>query len=103
MLELLSFSTNKLNIAAQIGTKYVQFGVFLLEDKTGAIIEALEKEHHWAAEQINMAILRKWLQGNGIKPVTWSSLVTVLREIEMNELADKVESNFATYSNIRSA
>ena len=94
MRELLSFSvkTKKLNIAVQVGAKYSNFGMFLLEDDTGAIVSALEKEHHWSAEQINMAILQKWLQGNGVKPVMWSTLVTVLRSIEMNELANDIES-----------
>ena len=64
----------------------------------GAIVDALEKEHHWTAEQINMAILRKWLQGNGVKPVTWSTLVAVLRTIKMNELANDIESHLENIS-----
>ena len=67
-------------MAVQVGVKYVQFGVFLLEDTNGFIIvEALEVEHMKNAERINMAILNKWLQGKGVKPVTWSTLVSVLK------------------------
>ena len=46
-------------------------------------MKALEMEHHWNAEQIIMAILQQWLQGKGVKPVTWSTLVSVLRNIGM--------------------
>ena len=98
MPELFSFSAKKLNIAVEVGTKYLQFGIFLLDDKNGAVVDALEKEHHWTAEQINMAVIQKWLQGNGAKPVTWSTLVTVLQRIKMNELANDIESHFANIS-----
>ena len=84
MMELLSFSSSKLNMAVQVGVKYAKFGVFLLEDTNGAIVEALEVEHTKNAERINMAILNKWLQGKGVKPVTWSTLVSVLKNIELN-------------------
>ena len=79
MLELLSLAGN---IAVQVGVHYLKFGIFLLEDTKGVIVKALEMEHRGNAEQINMAILQKWLHGMGVKPVTWSSLVTVLKQLE---------------------
>ena len=79
--ELLSFSDKKVNFARKIGIHYFKFGVFLLEDSDGAIVEALEREHHQNAEEINMAILKQWLQGKGAQPVTWSTLVTALQKI----------------------
>ena len=81
--ELLSFSDRKVNIAEQIGVKYLNFGLFLLEDCNGAIVTALENEHQKNAERINFAIFQKWLEGKGVKPVTWSTLVTVLQNINM--------------------
>ena len=80
MPELLS---EKLNVAVQIGAKYSTFGIHLLDDKTGAIVVALEMEHSKNAERINMTILQRWLQGNGVKPVTWSTLLTVIKKIGM--------------------
>ena len=81
MPELLSYSAEKLNVAIRVGAKYSTFGIFLLEDKTGTILEALEVEHRGNAERINMAILQRWLQGKGMKSVTWSALIEVLRKI----------------------
>ena len=83
MMELLSFSSSKLNIAVQVGMKYDKFGVFLLEDTNGVIVEALKVEHMKNAERINMTVLKTWLQGKGVKPVTWSTLVSVLKNIGM--------------------
>ena len=83
MQELLCFSDQKVNIAVQIGAKYSIFGIFLLNDTTGVIIEALELEYRGNAERINMAILQQWLQGKGVKPVSWSTLVTALQKINL--------------------
>ena len=80
--ELISFSCKKVNIAEQIGTNYLKFGIFLLEDSNGIIVDALAEEHHWKAERINMAILQRWLDGKGMKPVTWSTLITALQNLE---------------------
>ena len=81
MPELLSLSARKVNVAVEVGVRYSNFGIFLLNDANGAIVQALEKEHQRSAESINMAILQRWLQGMGVKPVTWSTLVDVLRKI----------------------
>ena len=83
MPELLSLSVKKVNVAVEVGVRYSRFGIFLLNDANGAIVQALEMEHLRNAERINMAILQRWLQGTGVKPVTWSTLVDVLRTIEI--------------------
>ena len=85
MLQVLSLTDKGVNIIEQIGINYLHFGIFLLEDSNGAIVEALENEHLKNAERINLAILRKWLDGKGVKPVTWSTLVTVLQKIRMRK------------------
>ena len=82
LVELLYFSDRGVNIAEQIGVNYLKFGIFLLQDSTGTIVKAIENEHQRNAEQINLAILQKWLEGKGVKPVTWSSLVTALEKMK---------------------
>ena len=86
--QFICFSDRKLNIAAEIGDKYLQFGFLLLEDKNGAVTKNLELEHHKNAERINIAILQKWLEGKGAKPIKWSTLMDILRRIQKKELAD---------------
>ena len=43
------------------------------------------------AEQINMEIFRQWINGRGKHPITWKTLVEVLRDIELNVLAGEIE------------
>ena len=87
--ELLSFKgTEKtFNLAIEVAAGYSNLGVFLLNDETGAIVQALENEHNKNAEKINMAIFSQWLQGKGTQPVSWSTLIDVLRKIGLGTLA----------------
>ena len=93
---LLSFPgrKGKINIAQEIGTTYTMFGTFLLNDEKLVRVTALEKQYGNAASEINMAILREWLQGSGVEPVTWGKLVEVLKSCKLNHLAEKIESHF---------
>ena len=47
MPELLSLSAKKVNVAVEVGVKYPTFGIYLLNDANGDIVQALEMEHQW--------------------------------------------------------
>ena len=92
-MDILSFPSldgTKVNLPREIGTKYFEFGVHLLEDKTGARITALEKEHGKNSENINIHIFSEWLSVGGKQPLSWSTLITVLEDIGLNKLAKMV-------------
>ena len=49
--------------------------------------------HHLnKAKQINTEILQEWLTGRAKKPVTWTTLVEVLHDIELSALAGEIEA-----------
>ena len=83
--------TQCLNIPCGIGTSYNEFGIHLLQDDNGVRVSAIEHQYHGAAEDINCHILQEWLQGRGISPVSWATLVDTLRTIQLNELAILIE------------
>ena len=43
-------------------------------------------------ERINIEILQEWVTGRGKQPVTWTTLVEVLRDIELSVLAAEIEA-----------
>lgn len=92
---LLSFPgrKGKINIAQEIGTTCTTFGTFLLNDEKQVQVTALARQCGNVAIEINMAILRGWLLGSGVKPVTWGKLVEVLRNCRL-DLAEEIESHF---------
>lgn len=81
----------KINIPQEISIKYRDFGVLLLDDRTGARLEALEHEHRCNAEHINSKILQEWIAGKGKHPVSWKTLTEVLRDVELNTLAEDID------------
>ena len=91
---LLKFPSNagNVNVMEQIGTNYKMLGTLLLNDDTGELSAAIIKQCQMNALDINYHILQKWIQGRGSQPVTWDTLVEVLRSISLSELANAIES-----------
>ena len=80
------------SIPVEVATKYVQFGTFLLEDRTGSRVKIMAHKNYNDAEQINTEILQEWLTGRGKQPVNWATLTDVLRDIELSTLAGEIEA-----------
>ena len=68
----------------------------LLEDENGVQIAAIEREQERRTMDINREIFRLWVQGRGRQPVTWATLVAVLREIRLMTLASEIETAIET-------
>ena len=92
MPELIRFrtGTKRVNILTEIGCKYEDFGILLLQDDSGANIEAIVKKHRGNDRDINREIVREWLEGRGAKPVSWRTLVDILNDIGMKMLATDI-------------
>ena len=90
--QLIRFKTRSgsINVLKQIGTHYRELGILLLNDTTGEVTQAFVKHHHHAID-INHAIFQRWIQGKGKLPVEWSTLVEVLKDIGLSELASEIE------------
>ena len=81
-----------IDIPEEIGIDYICFGLLLLEDHTTSRLKNLEHKYQRDPKQINIAILQEWLNGRGNQPVTWATLVEVLRDIELHALAYEIEA-----------
>ena len=82
----------KLNILNEIGPNYKIFGIFLLCDNTGMVVNAIEIDHR-TTHNIILKILQEWLIGRGVS-VTWHSLVQALRYSELNTLAQTIAQKY---------
>ena len=94
LLECIRFRGRKrrINIPQEIGVKYREFGLLLLEDHNGAKIRALVHKHTNDVNEINIEIIEEWVTGRGKHPVTWKTLIQVLRDIELSTLAGEIEA-----------
>ena len=90
--QLINFETRSggINITESIGLHYKQLGPLVLQDNDGTITETIERECFYKVKEINQEILQRWIQGKGMKPVQWSTLIDVLKKIELSPLAKKI-------------
>ena len=83
----------KINILTKIGVHYNVFGPFLLNDDDGSVTDALKESCMRDSHAINQEISKQWLQGKGKWPVTWATFLSVLKKMDMKDLAFKIESS----------
>ena len=81
-----------INIITRCSSNYYQLGIFLLNDENGDMVKSLEVEHHFNAERIITAIIRTWIRGSGKKPISWNSLIAVLKDVGLCNLADVIQN-----------
>ena len=78
----------RINIAKRIGISHsAEFGGQLLEMENVNMVNEIIKENPKTA---NIQILWQWLNGKGKKPVTFRTLIDVLHDIDLTELANQM-------------
>ena len=69
---------------------YKKFGMYLLRDDNGAIVDLIEKDHIIkGAASVTEAILQKWLT-SGAPTRTYQHLIECLRQSELGALAELI-------------
>ena len=71
--------TECINLVQEIGAKWRMVGTTLLDDRKGTIMPAIAKSHGNDADDINVEVLSRWVQGQGIADRTWRGLLGVLK------------------------
>ena len=81
-----------IDIVKEIGVQWRVVGIHLLNDESGATIEAIDEQFRGNVQAINLEILGRWLQRKGVRRAcTWRELLEVLRKAHCVELAESVE------------
>ena len=79
-----------IKIIQKTNTHYTELAMHLLNDDNCDIVSGLEEKCHHDPVKIITAVYKKWIDGTGRTPVTWQTLVDVLKEIELHSLADEI-------------
>ena len=87
----LKTKSGSIDVLERIGTHYWKLGLLLLDDTTGEVTQAIIEHQHEDATKINLQIFQKWVQGKGKLPVEWSTLIEVLKDAGLSELAIEME------------
>eukprot|EP00731_Ephydatia_muelleri_P021695 Em0014g286a len=81
-----------LNIVQRTAIHYAKLAMHLLDDVNLVITASFEMQFQHDPERIAREVYNKWISGTGRKPVSWQTLVGVLRDIQLNSLADEIEA-----------
>ena len=68
-----------------VSAKWEELALALHFDRE--VIRAAERSQHFQVEAACRTILQKWLDGEGLQPVTWETLMEALVDIEHGTLA----------------
>ncbi|CAI8015955.1 hypothetical protein GBAR_LOCUS9852 [Geodia barretti] len=82
-----------INIIQEIEGKKHDLGILILNDESGQITATIETQYRPDQTRITKAILQRWLEGTGRTPQSWATLITVLREVDLNVLAKQIKDN----------
>lgn len=88
--KLIRFKTTSGELREQIGTHYRELGYLLLNDTKGEVTRTIIMNYGPNAIDIILEIFQRWIEGKGM-PVKWATLIEVLKDIGLVELAREVE------------
>ena len=94
-LECLQTPSGHIRIIRIVMDEYYPLGINLLLDKNGDITDEIETKHKFDKKRTTFAILKRWLQGTGIKPQIWATLIEVLRQMQFECLANRINCNLS--------
>lgn len=85
-LQKFPYKDGDIDIISETAGCYKRIGIFLLNDKTGGIVNVITMEHSKPEDKMT-AIYERWLQ----KGASWEQLIQVLKDCNLHVLANNIE------------
>ena len=83
--------TGKIRIIKKIAPYWENLGVLLDFDPSGAQLAIIDKKYLRDPEACCRAMFQHWLEGNGVKPCSWNTLIELLEECDQEALAKEIQ------------
>ena len=80
----------RINIIEQAAVHFKHIGIYLLDDRNGAIVGGIEKAAHFQTVDAMEKVFERWLKTR--TDCSWTKLVEALRFSELNVLARDIET-----------
>jgi len=91
LMLLKSPSGKAVEIFQSITPHWKNLGVYFDLDEMGCILDCIARDHQYSLTRCFLQMMNKWLQGCGRQPVTWATLIEVLKEANYIRLAIDVK------------
>ena len=92
-LDLISGNGKTVEVMELVAAKWEKVATRLHFD--GAHISRIRQDSHLQAESACRIVFTEWLQGKGREPKTWNTVIEVLKEMKLSELAHNLEDVLA--------
>lgn len=90
--------TDYVNLLVELGPNSPEFGLLILNDSTGKSVDNILHQTSPNRVEANRVIAYEWLKGNGLKPVTWYTLIQVLKMLKLMELVDMIRDSVSEWA-----
>ena len=79
----------KVEIIRSISPRWREIGDHLDFDPTGVKLDQIEADHT-GVDSCCRAMFQHWLEGNGVQPASWTTLIQILNDCQFLNLAAEV-------------
>ena len=88
--QLHQFPGTRLQVINSVAPRWKQFGLFLDFDEQGNTLDMIEAEKRTHFDCCT-EMFKRWLKGEGVQPVSWSQVISLLQENGQRNLASDLE------------
>lgn len=79
-------------VVKRVASKWEDLVIMLELDEQGGRVETIRRDFvQHGVEKCCLQALRLWLKGEGKKPISWATLLGVLRDIECSAVAKDIQ------------
>ena len=84
-------SGNRIEIIKTVSPRWKDIGALLDFDETGRTLNQIEADRgREGVESCCRVVFQHWLEGNGVEPATWATLLQILKGCQFRNLATQV-------------
>ena len=83
-----------MDIITAITQDWKNFGIYFDFDEAGRTLNCIAKDYHYHSIDCCTQMMTEWLEGSGRQPATWATLIDLLKDAEMNDLAQQLVTIF---------
>ena len=89
-----STTEKKVKIIERVAPKWISFGDLLNFDDSGTKLDIIEAEYRGKPTACCRAVFQHWIQGNGVTPCSWRTLIGLLDRLGDVTLAKEILEAF---------
>ena len=92
LLLLKTADGKKIKIISELAPSWRDVGYLMNFDLRGKEIETIDQKHRGDPKHCCRAMFQHWLDGNGVRPCSWGTLIELLNDCDQEVLVQDIQS-----------